>query len=246
MIGPFRKRTWATGSSRAACGTDEAAAREAARSLLDARVTWGGETFGVALSGGRIAASFYGCLVAQSARRGVDLRKVDYFWADERCVPPDHADSNYRTARETLLGPLGVAPERVHRLEGEREPAEAVVRAVSDWRRWQALQHSAPAAPQVVVLGVGEDGHVASLFPGNLGADLRVDAPFATVVGPKPPPQRLTMTYPMLWQAPLVIVLATGEGKGAVVDAALAGSPDLPLTRVLAGRRARLTHLFTR
>ncbi len=237
------------GAWRAACGSDAAAAREAARAVLDARVRSGTAPFSLALSGGRIAPVLYAELVAQSRRRGVDLRDVDYFWADERCVAPEHSESNFHVAREALLGPLDVSFARVHRLEGEMNPAEAALRADRAWRAWRVwipAEDMEGTGPSCVILGVGEDGHVASLFPGNLAADLAVATPFAAVVGPKPPPQRLTMTYRLLWQADLVVVLATGDGKAAVVEAALAGDTALPLTRVLAGRRSRSTQIFTR
>jgi 6-phosphogluconolactonase len=224
-----------------ACPDEISAAAEAARRVLAVlrAATSRGGTPGLALSGGRIARRFFEELVARAVSEGVDLKSVDFFWADERCVPPEDALANFATAREALLEPARVPTRRVHRLEGELDPALAVARATADWRAWQSARGEADPGLDLVVLGVGEDGHVASLFPANLKADLAATEPFRAVTGPKPPPRRLTMGYPMLWEAGRVVVLATGPGKEAVVDGSLSGQIDTPLSRVLAGRDAR-------
>lgn len=193
----------------------------------------------LALSGGRLAKPFFQALAACASLHGVDLNALHYFWADERCVPPEHPDSNFAAAREILLEPFAVPAERIHRLEGEREPLEAAARANADWARWQSLHPRKPAGPDVILLGVGEDGHVASLFPGNLAVDLAATDPFRAVTGPKPPPRRLTMGYPLLWNAGLAVILAGGPGKRMIVEESLAGRIDSPLRRVLAGREDR-------
>lgn len=227
------------------CRDDAHAAAEAARVTLDARVRAGNAAFGLALSGGRIAPVFFGQLLAQAPGRGVSLADVDYFWADERCVPADHADSNYRVARSTLLEPAGVSAERVHRLRGEDVPAEGAAAAVADWESWRARRGGAREAMDVVVLGLGEDGHVASLFPGNVASDVPNSAPFFAVRGPKPPPDRITMSYGMLRSAGLVVVLVTGAGKEEVLARATRGDADIPLARVFAGREGRETVVVT-
>jgi 6-phosphogluconolactonase len=220
---------------------DERAAAEAAGSVVDAFVRAGERDFALALSGGRVAPLFFGELIRQSRRRGVDLGAADFFWCDERCVPPDHADSNYREARRELLEPLGVGDDRIHRLEGERAPAEGAERAMEDWARWVEgrSRRGRSGTWDCAVLGVGEDGHVASLFPGNLKQDLEATRAFRAVRGPKPPPDRLTAGYPVLWEAGELVVLATGRGKEEVVLGSVAGRLDTPLARVLKGRVGR-------
>lgn len=217
---------------------DAEVARMAAGLVLDARVNTRGSDFGLALSGGRIAPVFFGELLRQAGLRGLDLGGLDYFWADERAVPPDHVDSNYRVFRETFLARCSVPAARVHRWQSELPPAAAVAAALADWDTWVARRAQRPPAFDLVVLGVGEDGHIASLFPENLLVDLDARAWFRAVIGSKPPPQRLTLGYPLLWSASLVLVLATGAGKDAVVRGSLDGSRDLPLARVLRGREA--------
>lgn len=225
---------------------DEPAAADAAGTVLDVLVRGGERDVSVALSGGRVAPLFFRELVRQSRMRGADLGAADFFWCDERCVPPDHGDSNFREARMELLEPLNVAPERVHRLEGERSPEVGAERARADWQKWAAgrKRRGRPAALDCVVLGVGEDGHVASLFPGNMAADLAALAPIRAVRGPKPPPDRLTLGYRELWEAAWVVVLATGRGKEDVVMGSLAGALDTPLARVLKGRQGQETRVI--
>jgi 6-phosphogluconolactonase len=213
------------------------AAAVAARIVMNARAAAAGRPFALALSGGRVAPLLLAELVRQSRTGSIRFADTDFFWADERCVPPDDDASNYGVARRTLLEPLGVAAERIHRLEGELDPARAATRANEAFARWAERPDQPDASLDLVVLGVGEDGHVASLFPDNLPADLAATAPFRHVRGPKPPADRLTMGYPLLWEAGQVVVLATGAGKEAVVRASLAGTVDTPLGRVLRGRR---------
>jgi 6-phosphogluconolactonase len=157
------------------------------------------------------------------AHLDVTWGRVTILFGDERCVPPAHPDSNYRMAREALLD--RVAPATVHRIPGELGPDEA------------AMQYSpivAALAPlDVVVLGVGEDGHTASLFPGD--AALNADG-WAVGVrnSPKPPPERVTLTLPALRGARRVIVLATGAGKAQAV--AMAKRQEVP-SGMIAGAR---------
>jgi 6-phosphogluconolactonase len=230
---------------RVACRDDGHAAGEAARVILDAFVRARERQFAVALSGGRIAPRLYAELVAQSARRGTLLGDAEFFFADERCVPADHAEANYRVARTSLFEPLGASGAKVHRLEGELAPEVAEARANADWQAFLVRRGRASGCLDCVVLGVGEDGHVASLFPGNMEQDLERSAAFRAVLGPKPPPQRLTMGYPLLWEARRVVILATGAGKESVLTEAVRGGTTTPLGRVIAGRRGRETVLVT-
>ncbi len=227
------------------CRDEEHAAGEAARVVLDAFVRAGERDFALALSGGRIAPTFFAALIRESRRRRSPLDLADFFWADERCTPPDHPESNYRVARTHLLEPLGVELARVHRIPGELTPAEAARRASDDWLAGQRRGGDGEASLDCLVLGVGEDGHVASLFPGNLAADLAADRPpFRAVVGPKPPPDRITMGYPMLWNASLLVVLAPGNGKREIVQASLRGTSATPLHHVLRLRSERRTAIL--
>ncbi|HYN23383.1 MAG TPA: 6-phosphogluconolactonase, partial [Thermoanaerobaculia bacterium] len=122
--------------------------------------------FTVALSGGSTPGAFHKRLTRRPHRSGVNWKKVLFFWGDERCVPPADERSNYRMAKETLLDPLRIPPANVFRMEGEREPSAAAA-------AYEAiLREQFPDAGQfpcldLALLGIGSDGHAASLFPGS-------------------------------------------------------------------------------
>jgi 6-phosphogluconolactonase len=132
---------------------------DAARDAIERR-----GVFDLCLSGGSTPRAMYRRLVAGTDRHGVDWSRARFFFGDERCVPPEHADSNYGLARRELLDPLGIHEGAVHRMRGELEPVEAA-------ERYEAVLESGlgPGFPRfdLVLLGLGSDGHTASLFPGT-------------------------------------------------------------------------------
>jgi 6-phosphogluconolactonase len=153
----------------------------------------------------------------------VEWGRVTILFGDERCVPASHADSNYRMAREALLDQ--VAPATVHRIPGELGPDEAAAAYA------RVVAGLAPL--DVVVLGVGEDGHTASLFPGDAALTAKGWA-VGVHNSPKPPPERVTLTLQALRGAHRVIILATGAGKAQAV--ALAKREEVP-SGMIAGAR---------
>jgi 6-phosphogluconolactonase len=209
-------------------GNDAELARAAAVGWVES--VGSGSVRRLALSGGRVAAPFYRECVANSRRERVSWGEVDIFWADERCVGPEDGASNYGVARRQLLGPLGLAPERVHRIRGELEPGEAAAAAEKE------LRGVGGGVLDLVILGMGEDGHVASLFPPVTDVPGGVGRLYVAVLGPKPPPWRVTLTYGALAAAREVWVLVSGAGKAGALGRALAGDGTLPLGRVLAER----------
>lgn len=189
----------------------------------------------VALSGGRIAKAFYQEIITQAPAAGVRGDSLEVFWADERCVPPDHAESNYAGAKPLLLDPLGVPASRVHRIPGELPPAEGTRAAESEIRRVLKTPESEVAALDLVILGMGEDGHVASLFPGDHSEDIQTAPYFRAVVASKPPPNRITLTYRALQSAREIWVLASGQGKYEALSRSLL-SVSTPCGQVRASR----------
>jgi 6-phosphogluconolactonase len=165
------------------------------------------------LSGGSTPQRTYELLTRFSS---VPWNKIEIFFGDERCVPPEHEDSNYRMARAALFEPARIADTAVHRLRGEATDFEA---AASEY---EALL---PPAFDVLVLGIGEDGHTASLFPHSPA--LHDARRVMHVVGNKPPPNRLTLTPRALANARLVLMLAAGQGKAAAVHRALEAELDI-------------------
>jgi 6-phosphogluconolactonase len=185
------------------------------------------ETFHVALSGGSTPKRLFAELVSMG-KGALPWDRVVLWWGDERCVPPDHPDSNYGMAKHALIDPLGLT--RVHRMEGER-PAEA---AAADYERALVGALGAPPVFDLIWLGMGPDGHTASLFPGSPALAERqrfcvanpVDSPLT-----KGKTTRITLTYPALAAARAVRFLVAGADKKDAL-ARIRGGADLPSGRV--------------
>jgi 6-phosphogluconolactonase len=188
--------------------------REAANHLARglARLAEHRESIFLALSGGRTPGPVYREL---AARPGVAWNRIDLYLVDERAVPPDHVDSNFRMIRETLLDPLGSAPRSVHRIEAERDNLDEVA---ADYARLL------PATIDLMVRGIGNDGHTASLFPGHFV--LNQSAAVLPSVAPQPPVQRISLGPRMIRDARSRIVLATGADKAEPVWLATEGPWD--------------------
>ncbi len=203
--------------------TAERAAVEIARAIESAREQRG--VAHLALSGGSTPKRTYELLASKLE----DWDCVEIWFADERCVGPQDAESNYRMAAETLLGSDGIDPARVHRMEGELGPDEGAGRYADALRAAFAPDDATPSTSaalpvlDLVALGIGPDGHVASLFPGAQ----TLDAPEETLClgvheSPKPPPERITLSLAVLRAARRCLLLATGAGKADAIAAALA------------------------
>lgn len=197
----------------------------------------------VALAGGRVARSFFSAVAEGSRARGVSLSSVHFFWGDERCVPPHDAESNYAAVRQLLLQPLGIAAEKIHRLAGEKSSDEAVREAAAELRRLVPAGANGVPVLDLVFLGLGEDGHVASLFPEEPEELNSAPELFRPVTAPKPPPHRITLGYPVLAAAREVWVLASGRGKEEALKKSLAPDGCTPLARLL--RLRAHTRIFT-
>jgi 6-phosphogluconolactonase len=164
----------------------------------------------LALSGGRTPEPAYRELALAT---NIDWAQVEIFFADERAVPPDHADSNYRMVDLALLSRVPIPESQVYRMEAERSDRDAAA------REYQKLL---PRALDILLLGVGPDGHTASLFPGSPALDERQRL-VLPVIGAKPPAERMTITPPVIEAARKIVVLASGPDKAAVVARALEG-----------------------
>jgi 6-phosphogluconolactonase len=153
---------------------------------------------------------------ALAVRDDVPWPQVHVFFGDERCVPPDHPDSNYRMAKESLFDRVALLPSQIHRPAAELRDRDAAARA---------YEAELPARLDLIILGIGEDGHTASLFPGSPALNERARR-YIPVIGPKPPPERLTLTPPALETAGALLMLAVGAGKAEAVARALEGPLD--------------------
>jgi 6-phosphogluconolactonase len=218
------------------CSGDLALSAAAARDWL-ALLQKSSGPHSVALSGGRIARNFFTAVADLAKTSGAPLANVDFFWADERCLEPSDPESNFRLARENLLQPLGIAVEKIHRLKGDWHPIVAVADANQEIRRVVPGDDAGVPVLDMIFLGLGEDGHIASLMPNAPPAVLECREPFVHVSNsPKPPPDRLTMTYPVLAAARNVWMLVTGAGKVDALKNSLSPKGDTPFARVLRSR----------
>lgn len=214
--------------------TDTELAHAVARAWLDVISDAGEEvTRCVALSGGRIAKLFFATLAQQSMARGISLGGVHFFWADERCVPALDAESNFRVAQELLFTPLEIGSQNIHRIRGELQVDDAAREAsVNLCRVCPASANGLPVF-DVIFLGMGEDGHVASLFPDETEGEMNLAQVYRPVVASKPPPNRITLGYGTIAAAQQVWVLASGKGKEAALRDSLSQGSATPLGRVI-------------
>ncbi len=204
----------------------------AARSAIDAR-----DIFRVALSGGSTPKQVYPLLLQPRRRDAVDWSKVEFFWGDERAVPPDHPDSNFGAAYQALIAQLpDVRPDRIHRMPAEAPDIDAAALShESELRLAFGARASELPAFDLIWLGMGPDGHTASLFPGTLA----IEEDERWVVGnwvPSLDTWRMTLTYPILDAARYVVFAVTGADKADAVRRIRAGGSGLPAEAV-SGRR---------
>jgi 6-phosphogluconolactonase len=181
-----------------------------------------GEVPDIALTGGTIADKIHRELARLGPGSDVDWTAVSFFWGDERFVAPDSDDRNAKQAREAFLDAIGVDPARVHEIPStaDADSVDAAATAYADTVRVNGTESF-----DVLMLGVGPDGHVASLFPGfpQIGVD---DAIAVGVTGsPKPPPERVTLTFPALNRSDRVWFVVSGADKAEAVGRALAAQP---------------------
>lgn len=190
--------------------------------------------FRLGLTGGRSPRAIHEALVAQAG--DLPWSKVQLTFGDERCVPPDHADSNYRIARESLIDPSGIPEGNVFRMRGEIDPAEAAEEYAAKLAAVARRIGEARYTHDVLLLGLGEDGHIASLFPGSTALD-ESERNVLPVIGSKPPPQRISLTFPVINSSRQVLFLVPDVAKRAIVDGVIDGDPQYPASRVRAQER---------
>jgi 6-phosphogluconolactonase len=223
----------------------QAAAARLVTRLVDVQAAAGSAS--LVLTGGGIGTAVLAELAAAPARDAVDWRRLDIWWGDERFLPAGHPERNETGAREALLRHLDMDPARVHAMPGsdglDGDDPEAAAARYAVWlaEATRPEDHGPVPSFDVLLLGIGPEGHVASLFPG-LPA-LYDERPVVAVRGaPKPPPTRLTLTLPAIQCAREVWLLAAGAEKAGAVRLAL--SDVGPVQVPAAGARGRLRTLF--
>jgi len=181
-----------------------------------------------ALAGGSTPAQLYNLLSLPPLTLEIDWGKTFFLWGDERCLPPDHRHSNYRMVKEAMLKHLPIEAEQIIAMNGQMVPQEGALLYENNIR---SLLESSPkneARIDCILLGMGQDGHTASLFPGSKAIEEQkrwvVDVPPPEQAEPKV--ARLTMTLPLITEARSIFVLAGGSSKRAIIDQLSSGPND--------------------
>lgn len=181
----------------------------------------------IAISGGSTPKAAFELLAdpAQGWRARMPWNKLDLFWVDERCVPPDDAESNYRMTREAMLDRVPLRSSQIHRMEGELDPEAAAARYESDLRNTFRLEGAESPRFDLVALGMGDDGHTASLFPHTEAINEMSRLVTANHV-PQKNTWRITLTWPVINDARSVFFLIGGAAKAQILHEVFTGPKD--------------------
>jgi len=181
----------------------------------------------IAISGGSTPKAAFELLAdtSQPWRARMPWDKLQLFWVDERCVPPDHPDSNFRMTREALLDHVPLRPEQIHRMEGEQDPDAAAARYESELRNTFRLEGAESPCFDLIALGMGNDGHTASLFPQTEALHEMGRLVTANHV-PQKDTWRITLTWPVINHARSVFFLIGGANKATVLHEVFTGTRE--------------------
>lgn len=222
----------------------DALAREAAERIvaLSSTAIADHERFSIALSGGSTPKRLFALLASEAYANRIEWAHVHIFWGDERCVPPDDAESNFRMARESLLNHVPLPPENIRRIKGERDPAQAA----EEYEHLLRMFFATSDLPRFDLLlqGMGDDGHTASLFPGTQALQITSRWVAANYV-PKLDAWRITLTAPAINAGAHVMFLVTGASKAAALRAVLRGphQPEMYPSQLIAPDNGELLWL---
>ena len=186
--------------------------------------------FTVALSGGSLPKIVGPPLASEPQRGQIDWPAWHVFWADERCVPLDHPDSNFRLARQHLFDRVKIPTAQIYPIDDSFEPDITAKAYEAVLKQFFQPEPGRPPRFDLILLGMGEDGHTPSLFPGHPLLDETARGVAAVFDSPKPPPERITLTLPVINQARHVIFVTAGGGKADILAQVLA--PDDPAKKV--------------
>jgi 6-phosphogluconolactonase len=233
--------------------TEELAAATAARlvtRIVDVQTASGSAS--LVLTGGRIGIAVLREVASTQAAAAVDWRRLDLYWGDERFLPDGHPERNETQAREALLDHVGVDPARVYPMRASDglsgDDPDAAAQAYEDLLLSRRRPEDRGPAPSfdICCLGIGEEGHVASVFPGSPAVYETERAVIGVRGSPKPPPTRITLTLPAIRCAAEVWLVVSGAGKAAAVTMALRGAGEVQLPAAGATGRRRTLWLLDR
>ncbi len=235
-----------SGKSILVCSGPEDLSRRAAAEfvLLAKQAVAVAARFAVALSGGSTPGGLYSLLATSEFRDQIPWPQVHLFWGDERCVPPDHPESNYGMVGKTLLAKIPIPEQNVHRMKGEREPEGAAFEYAQTLRKFFQLTDRDLPCFDLIFLGLGQDGHTASLFPGNQVLQEK-ERLVAAVYVEKIKSHRLTLTLPVLNYGANIFFLVAGGDKATALKDVLQGEykPECLPAQCIQPQRGRLVWL---
>ena len=189
--------------------------------------------FTIALSGGSTPKLLFEIL-AERYSESEDWRYVHFFWGDERCVPPDDPESNFGTASLIFLSKIKIPAENIHMIRGEENPQREAARYSEEIRKFTSQTNGLPAL-NIIILGMGDDGHTASIFPGNLHL-LESEKICETASHPVSGQQRITMTGKVINNANSVCFMVTGDSKAKIIKQIFKKEPaslNFPATHIV-------------
>lgn len=204
----------------------------------------------LAISGGSTPKATFKLLAdpAEPYRGQMPWEKLEIYWVDERCLPPDHPDSNYRMTRETLLDHVPIPESQVHRIQGELPPDEAAAKYESELRNHFRLEGAQSPVFDLLSLGMGDDGHTASIFPNTGAIHEMMRLAVANHVPQQKHPWRVTLTWPVIIEAREIFFLIGGKDKAEPVHRVLQGpyDPETLPSQLIQPRSGKLLMLLDR
>ena len=189
--------------------------------------------FTIALSGGSTP-KFLFKILAEKYSVSVDWRYVHFFWGDERCVPPDDPESNFGAASLIFLSKIKIPAENIHMIHGEENPRREAARYSEEIRKFTSQTNGLPAF-DIIILGMGDDGHTASIFPGNLHL-LESEKICETALHPVSGQQRITITGKVINNSDSVYFMVTGDSKAKIIKQIFKKEPaslNFPATHII-------------
>ncbi|MGD0191182.1 MAG: 6-phosphogluconolactonase [Rhizomicrobium sp.] len=186
----------------------------------------------VALAGGSTPKEFYRLIGSDVFRSRIPWQRLEFFWGDERCVPHDNADSNFRMATDTLLSRVPISQDRIHPMPVDGAPDDCARRYQRELKNCYGSDVFDPARPlfDIMLLGLGSDGHTCSLLPGQPVLDERKRWVAPVPSGRDEP--RITLTYPAIESSRLLVFLVCGADKSGALTSVRAGDTSFPAARI--------------
>ncbi|MEE9553573.1 MAG: 6-phosphogluconolactonase [candidate division Zixibacteria bacterium] len=200
----------------------KALADTAAEALLKLANEMGDRSLFIGLSGGNTPRVIYQRLAEEPYKSGIPWNRIHLFWGDERCVPPQHPDSNFGMVSESLLSRISIPGKNVHRLKGENRPDEEAEAYEKEIRKIVPKSKSGIPRFDWIFLGLGTDGHTASLFPGSKSLE-ETKRICVAAIHPESGRKRITCTLPLINNAARISIFITGKDKGEIVAEILKG-----------------------